>query len=174
MSDVSKSLNLTQDQITKLNEVTATTQARYRDDFSKLGTLPAADHIAREMELNQKYSADWNKAAQAVFDNTQLARYQQLNNQYAGFNTFNNPDVQKQLGLSADQLRTLRDQRDWSNQQLAAINQMAVTDPTRATQMYRDYWTARQERMGKFLTPDQQKAWGQMTGEPHTPQVYTP
>jgi hypothetical protein len=174
MNDVSKTLNLTPDQITRLNAITANTQARYRDDYGKLGTLSDADRAARIAELNQKYNADWNKSAQNVLDDTQRSRYQQIYYQHGGFNAFQDPDVQKQLNLSADQLKNLQDQRVWNSQQLAAIQQTAATDPTKANQMYRDFWNARQERMGKFLTPDQQKAWGQMTGEPHTPQVYTP
>jgi hypothetical protein len=55
------------------------------------------------------------------------------------------------------------------------INRVGTTDATKATQMYRDYWKARQKRMNKFLTADQQKTWLEMTGEPDTFQpTFTP
>ena len=168
MGDVGKTLNLTPDQVAKLNDVTANTQARYRDDYGKLGTLADAARLARAMELNRSYDADWNKGARDVLDDAQRGRYRQMSYQYGGFDALHDPDVQKQLSLSADQQRDLRAQSDWSSQQVAAFNQMAATDPARATQMYRDYWTARQERLNKFLTPDQQKAWNQMAGDPYT------
>jgi len=175
MNDVSKSLNLTPEQITNLNKLTDATQTRYRDDYTKLGTLNDADRFTRMQELNQKYYADWNKGAQDVFNDTQRTRYQQLNYQYGGFGTLYDPNVQKQLNLTADQQKALRDQWDWSNQQLADINRVGTTDATKGAQMYRDYWTARQERMNKYLTPEQQKAWAKMAGDPYTFQpTFTP
>ncbi len=113
--------------------------------------------------------------AREVFNDTQRARYQQYNYQYGGFGTLYDPDVQKQLNLTAEQQKNLRAQWDWSNQELADINRTGATDATKGTQMYRDYWTARQERLNKFLTPEQQKAWGTMVGDPYTFQpTFTP
>jgi hypothetical protein len=59
---------------------------------------------------------------------------------------------------------------------MAAIRRAAAIDQAKGTQLYRDYWNARQERLGQFLTPEQQKSWNQMTGDPHTfqPTVFTP
>jgi len=168
MGDVGKSLNLTQDQMTKLNKLTEQTQATYRDDYAKLGTLTDADRFARTQELNRKYYADWNKGARDVFNDTQRTRYQQLGYQYGGFETLYDPDVQKRLNLTADQQKALREQWDWSNQQLADINRTGATDATKGTTMYRDYWKARDERFNKFLTADQRKAWGEMTGDAYT------
>lgn len=175
MNDVGKSLNLTQDQITRLNKLTTDTQGRYRDDYTKLGTLNDADRFARTQELNQKYYTDWNKAARDVFNDTQRNRYQQLGYQYGGFNTFYDPDVQKRLNLTAEQQKDLRAQYDWSAQQWADINRTGATDATKATQLYRDYWTARQERLNKFLTSEQQKVWNEMIGDAYTFQpTFTP
>jgi len=175
MNDVGKSLNLTPEQVTNLNKLTDATQTRYRDDYAKLGTLNDADRFTRMQELNQKYYADWNKGAQDVFNDTQRTRYQQLNYQYGGFGTLYDPDVQKQLNLTAEQQKNLRAQWDWSNQQMADINRVGATDATKGAQMYRDYWTARQERMNKYLTPEQQKAWTKMAGDTYTFQpAFTP
>jgi Spy/CpxP family protein refolding chaperone len=175
MNDVSKSLNLTQDQITKLNKLTEQTQTQYRDDFAKLGTLNDADRFTRTQELNRKYYADWNKGARDIFNDTQQTRYQQFNYQYGGFNTLYDSDVQKRLNLTAEQQQNLRAQWDWSNQQLQEINRMGATDAAKGTQMYRDYWKARDERFNKFLTAEQQKAWNEMVGDPYTFQpTFTP
>ena len=119
-------------------------------------------------ELNRQYYGDWSKGAGSVFNDAQRARYQQLNYQYGGFNSFYDPAVQKQLNLTADQQRNLRAQWDWSDQQLQDINRVGATDPTKGTQMYRDYWTQRQERVNQFLTPDQQKEWRSIVGDPYT------
>lgn len=167
MPDVGKSLNLTQDQITRLNKLTEQTQAAYRDDYGKLGTLADADRFTRTQELNRRYYADWAKGAGDIFNDTQRSRYQQLNYQYGGFGSLYDPDVQKRLNLTADQQKALREQWDWSNQQLQDINRTGAADATKGAQMYNDYWKARQGRFDKFLTADQRKAWSEMTGDPY-------
>jgi hypothetical protein len=167
MNDVSKSLNLTPDQTTKLNKLTDQTQTHYRDDYAKLGTLNDADRFTRTQELNRQYNTDWNKGAGDIFNDTQRGRYQQFNYQYGGFNTLYDPDVQKRLNLTPAQVKDLRTHSDWSNQQVQDINRLGATDATKGTQAYRDYWTQHQERFNKFLTADQQKGWREMSGEPY-------
>jgi len=168
MEDVSKSLNLTQEQTDKLNKLTEQTQAQYRDQYSKLNTLNEAERAARTQELNRQYYNDWYKGARDILNDTQRNRYQQFNYQYGGFTSLSDPEIQKRLNLTQEQIRDLREQMNWSNQQWQDINRLAATDATKATQMYRDYWTQRQERLNKFLTPEQQKGWREMTGEPYT------
>jgi len=165
MNGVSKSLNLSQDQITNLNKLTEQTQAQYRDNYNKLGTLDQNDRMARTRDLNRQYYGDWNKGATSIFNDTQMNRYQQLNYQYNGFNSFYDPAVQKQLGLTRDQLKSLNEHSNWSNQQLQEINGIGATDPTKGTQMYQDYWKQHQDRLGNYLTTDQQRNWQKMTGE---------
>lgn len=168
MPGVGKSLNLTQTQITNLNKLTDQTQAKFRDDFAKLGTLKDAERITQLQGLNQRYLTDWNKGAADILNDTQRTRYQQLHYQYGGFGSLYDPNVQKQLNLTAEQQKALQAQWDWSNQQLQEINRLGTTDATKGAEAYRNYWTARQERFDKFLTPDQQKTWRTMTGEPYT------
>ena len=85
MNDVSKSLNLTPDQINNLNQLTNQTQAKYRDQYSKLNGLNTSDRAARVRELNGQYNSAWNKGASGILNKNQLSRYQQLNYQYGGF-----------------------------------------------------------------------------------------
>ena len=175
MNDVNKSLNLNQEQIANLNKVTEQMQTQYRDNYNKLGTLNEAERFARYQELNRQYMTDWNKGANSVFDANQRARYQQLNYQYGGFNSFYDPDVQKRLNLTADQMKDLREHADWSNQQLQEIYRTGGTNPTRGSEMYRDYWKAHQNRFNKYLTPEQQKTWSETTGQPYQFQpAFTP
>ncbi len=175
MNDVSKSLNLTQDQINSLNKLTEQTQARYRDSYNKINTLNDADRYARTEAINREYYGDWNKGARDIFNAEQRTRYQQLNYQYGGFHSLNDPDIQKGLNLTPDQLKNLRQSADWSSQQLQEINRIGVTDPDKGTKLHREYWQQHQERFNKFLTLQQQKAWREMTGEPYTFQpTFTP
>jgi len=175
MADVGKSMNLTPEQVANLDKLTERTQAQYRDDYAKVATLNETERAARIQELNRKYYADWNKGTADIFNDTQRARYQQLNYQYGGFNTLYDPDVQARLKLTPDQVKALRDHSDWSTRQLQEINRTGATDATKCTTMYRDYWTTYQTRLNTYLTPEQQKAWGTMVGDPYTFQpTFTP
>jgi hypothetical protein len=168
MTDVGKSLNLTPDQVTRLNTLTDQTQAQFRSDYTKAAGLAEAERMVRMAELNRQYNTAWNKAAAGVFNDAQRARYQQFNYQYGGFNTLSDPDVQRRLNLTPEQVRNLNEHAAWSDRQWQDVQRAGAADPTKGTQAYRDYWTARQERFNKFLTPDQQKAWREMAGEPYT------
>jgi Spy/CpxP family protein refolding chaperone len=168
MNDVSKSLNLTPEQIASLNKLTDQTQTRFRDDFAKLATLAEAERFTRMQELNRLYATDWNKAARDVFNDTQRTRYQQLDYQFGGFNALYDPDVQKRLGLTPDQVKNLRAHWDWSNQQMQEINRVGAADAAKGARQFDEYWKQRQERIDKFLTAEQQKAWRELIGDPYT------
>jgi hypothetical protein len=168
MDSASQALNLTPAQINRLNQATQQIQARYRYAYNQLGSLNGAARSARLQELNQQYALDWNVAAGNIFNDQQRNRYRQLNYQYGGFNSLYDPAVQKRLNLNADQLRNLRANVDWSNQQLQNINGVGSTDAARGMQMYNAYWKAYQDRLNRYLTPAQQRAWRDMTGEPVT------
>jgi hypothetical protein len=168
MPDVSKSLNLNPQQVNQLNQVTNQTQTRHRDNYAKLNGLTPEERYARTHELNRQYNSDWMKGAHDVFNQDQFNRYQQLQYQHGGFASFTDPDMQKRLNMTPEQVKNLRDSIDWSNQQMQTINRQGEgTDREKTTQAYRDYQKQYQDRFNKFLTPEQQKTWREMTGEPY-------
>lgn len=172
LPDVGKTLTLTADQTTRLNALTTKVQTEYRDNYAKIASLPEPDRDARVRELYRQYYADWDKGARDIFNDTQRTRYQQLNYQYGGFNTLYYPDVQTRLGLTPAQIKDLNDHWAWNNQQWQTVYTTGAADPTKGATLYRDYWTARQARFNKFLTPAQQKTWAELTGEAYAFQPY--
>ena len=140
MNDVNKSLNLNQEQLDRLNKLTDQTQAQYRDNYNKINMLNDADRYARIQAMNREYYSDWNKGARDIFNNEQRSRYQQLNYQYGGFNSLNDPDIQRGLNLTPDQLKNLRQSVDLGSQQLQEINRIGATDPEKGAKLYREYW----------------------------------
>src|SRR5262249_20168746 len=127
MTEVGKTLNLTADQLNRLNELTTQTQTQFRDDFAKLNSMADAARFDRQMDLNRQYATDWDKRARTIFNDTQWNRYQQLNYQYGGFNTLYDTDVQKRLNLTPEQVRGLRENWDWSSRQMGEINRVGAT-----------------------------------------------
>ncbi len=172
MNDVGKSLNLTADQVTRLNALTTLTQNKFDKDFTGLSTLNDAERFNRQHELRSQYYTEWNNGAKNIFNDNQFRRYQQLNYQYDGFDNFYDPNIQKQLNMTPDQVKNLREHWDWNNQQLADIEKLNATDPAKANQEYTKYWTLRQERLNRYLNAEQQKAWQEMIGEPYAFQPY--
>jgi len=168
MDDVSRTLSLTPEQVTRLNKVTEQVQAQYRDNYTKLSGLAEAQRIEQMRDLNRQYAEAWDKAARDVFNDTQRTRYQQLAYQYGGFETLYDPAVQKRLVLTPTQASELSTHWDWHNRQWQDLSRVWATDPTKGAQVYKDYWTQRQERFNRFLTAEQQKAWREMTGDPYT------
>jgi hypothetical protein len=168
MTDVRKSLNLTPDQVSRLNKLTEQTRGQYLDRYEKANALKDAERDAQMRALNRGYYKDWSVGAREIFNDDQRARYQQLYYQYGGFNTLSDPNVAKQLNLTLEQQKNLNANIEWSSRQLQEINKAAATNRDQAVRMYGDYQTKNQDRLNKFLTPEQQQKWRDMTGEPYT------
>jgi hypothetical protein len=168
MSDVNKALQLNQEQINRLNGVTEKVRKQYAPQLEKLATLSEADRFARVQELNRLYSADWAKSAADIFTDQQRLRYLQLTQQYGGFSTLMDPEVQKRLNLTPEQVGSLRDHLQWSQRQIGTINTLGATNSTKGTQQYEMYRKQYLDRFNKLLNAEQQKAWREMTGEPYS------
>jgi hypothetical protein len=168
MPNVSSSLNLTNEQQTKLNGLNTRLQDRFRADYQGIVSVPDADRAAQQMKLNQQFQSAFNAGAQDILNKEQMSRVQQLQLQAGGFASLQNPDVQTQVKLTADQQAKLNDQIKWQYQQMADINAQATTNATAATQAYKTFQAQSQTRFNEFLTPAQQKTWGQMIGPQFT------
>jgi hypothetical protein len=168
MNNVGPTLKLDTQQMTKLDALNTQLQDRMRTDFQGLGKLSENERAARQMQLNQQFQSDFNSGAKDILKDDQYQRYQQLWLQQGGFSSLSDPKVQERLGFTADQKKNLQAQIDWSNQQMAAIDAQAQSKPSAAANAYKTYQSDFQTRFNDFLTPQQQKTWSQMTGEPFT------
>jgi hypothetical protein len=166
MNDVSKSISLTDRQVNQLNTMTQQLQSRFQVQFEKLASLPAQQRADRMLELNREYTNAWINGAREFLNGTQLTRYQQLQFQFGGFASLTDPILQKALNISDAQMTKLRADVTWSDQQLAAIREAALTNEARALQMFNTFNATAQERWNQLLSADQQRAWAQLTGDP--------
>jgi hypothetical protein len=169
-ADVARSLNLATDQANRLNQITTQTEAQYRDRFNAINTMLPAERLTRYRDLTREYLADLHRNSGEVFNETQRNRYLQLNYQYGGFNTFYDPAVQSRLTLTPAQVEALREQATWNDQQMQAIN---AANAAQRGQLYQTYMQQRQQRINTYLTPQQQRLWAEMTGEPYKFQPYS-
>jgi len=64
-------------------------------------------------------------------------------------------------------MRDLQSSINWSAEQLRTINTTSAADRERATRMYADYQRAFADRFNRFLTPEQQRSWATLVGDPY-------
>ena len=164
-TDIARSLALTDRQSADLARLNQTLTTRFASDFQGISRLPAADQIARRQELERQFRQDFLTGSRDIFNATQLSRYQQLEYQFGGFSTLNDPVVQRQLGLTVAQIRDLQTSIDWSTGQMREINTLSATDRERAIRLYADYQRAFTDRFTRFLTPEQQRSWSTLVGD---------
>ncbi|MFL5341066.1 MAG: hypothetical protein ACJ8F7_13045 [Gemmataceae bacterium] len=163
--DIGRSLNLTPEQINRLNRATESLQTRYGTDFERLGTLSDRERGQRYNELMRNYYSDWNKATNDIFNDQQRTRYGQLELQYRGIDAFSDPDLQRRLNLTDEQRTRLRDLDTWNQQQMQGLPNRMRTAGDRGADIWSDYRKQSSERLNQILTPEQRQTWSQLTGE---------
>lgn len=163
-----KLLGLNANQSNRLDLITKQTQERYLKEYNALSSLNENERFIRQQELNNRYMSDWYKAAADIYDQRQLARYRQLMYQNAGFSAFYDPEVQARLNLTEAQRNDLRKTVEWSSQQMRNIEKTAAINRQQAQQDFDAYRRDYQDRFNTFLTPDQRRAWTELTGEPYS------
>jgi hypothetical protein len=128
-------------------------------------TLSLGNGLGPAMELNRPYNGARMNGARGIFYGDQRRPHGQLRLPYVGFHALENPDVQRQLDLTDQQMQDVSEILDWSREQMQDISLLAATDSAQAEQAYREYRRDRRQQLSKVLTPDQQSRWQQVTGE---------
>ena len=167
MNDVAQTMKMTPEQIQRLNTVDERLRGVYTTRFDELKRLNPKERAAREQELMSAYTKDWNSAATGILNKDQFSRYQQLELQRGGFNSLMSPTVQQQLNLTDQQIKQLRLDAQWSQEQLNQIQQKAQKSPQQTRDLYSQYLREQTTRLNKLLTPEQQQQWQKLTGDPY-------
>ncbi len=103
------------------------------------------------MRMNLRYGANWTPL--------QRRPTQEWDTQAGDASRLASAGAEQKYSRTGTQARDVLN--DWRD-----INRGGCSpDVAKGTQMYRNFWTARQERMNTFLTAEQQKAWNQMVGD---------
>ncbi len=161
--DVQKDLNITDDQKTKLQAL----QEKARSDMTEIRQNANGDPQAMRDGM-MKYMAQMQKDVAAVLTKDQATRLKEINIQLAGTTAATFPDVQKDLGLSADQIAKIKDLQ--SKQQEA---NMALFQKVRDQEITREEMQASMKKntdtfnaeVGKILTDDQKAKLKTMGGK---------
>ena len=174
--DVRQHFKVSDQQYNQLNKSYGESYGRYQEGMTKFGKDLSAEQRAQKMgELQQGFNKSFTTSANEVFiDPQQRQRYNQLNLQYQGYNAFTDPMVQEKLNLTTEQRQKIGQQGLEWHKQMNELGRTYPTDREGTTRKYNELRTQSGEQINTVLTPDQQKAWQQMTGEayPFQPSVY--
>jgi hypothetical protein len=131
-------------------------------------TSVAANNTAASNLLGANQGSASMKATQAganVAGNAAITTNAQTANA-SGFSTITNPNVQKALNLSTQQIAQLQQyQLDYA-QQLGGLTTQFQTNPQNATTLYNNAVSQAQQRINSVLTPAQRQMLSNITGVP--------
>jgi hypothetical protein len=173
---VRQQLNMTNDQFNHLNTAHQNAWKQYQQGINGLDKNLSDDQRQQRIrDLEQNYYNSFSNSANSVFtDAQQRQRYNQLYWQYRGYGAFDDSAVANKLNLTPDQRAKLNQYRqDWS-QQMNELGPLYQSDRDQAAKQFNTMQNQAGKNLNTLLTPEQQKTWQQMTGEPYTfhPEAY--
>lgn len=173
--DVRQQFKLTDQQFNQMNKSYTDAYGQYQKGMSGLGTdLTPAQRAQQTRDLQQGFNTSFSKSTNDVFtDPQQRTRYNQLYMQYQGYDAFNNPMIQEKLNLTAEQRQTLGQNGQKWHSQMNDLGRNYQTDSEGTTKKFNDMRKQYGEQLNTVLTPEQQKSWQQMIGEPYNFQAST-
>jgi len=163
-------LKMNDDQFNQLNKAYTNSWTTYQKGLSSLSPDLTPEQRANRMNELQRdfYNSFSNYSNKVINDPASQQRFNQLYLQYRGYDALLDPTVQQRLNLTADQRAQLAAQNQQWNQFMGTWNQSYANDPTAASNRFNEMRQQNQQRLNTILTPEQQRTWQQMTGEPYT------
>jgi len=158
MSGMMRQPNMTPHQFARLNTTTMQAQP------GQLGMLNTQQRQFQAMQLMGNLNTDLLRAAGTVLNPHQMSILKQVEMQSRGLATFTNPAVQKQLGLTQNQVSGLHRGSVRNQRLMSQINAMSVRNPQAAFNTLQSMLTEAENLLGATLTAQQLAAWTSMMG----------
>jgi hypothetical protein len=109
LGQVRSTLELTADQVNRLNTANDQLRQQYEGQVAKLQSLAPAERVAALQKLQAGHEAALARSTGDILTPEQARRLQQLDYQAQGPAAFGKADVRSRLGLSAEQVRRLQE-----------------------------------------------------------------
>jgi hypothetical protein len=172
---VHKELKLSDEQISKANQVVHDIRQSHLREVEKLRSLPPPAGTQKFLQLARTYSEEALKKAKDFLTPEQLRRLKQIKLQASGVRAFSDPDVAKTLALTAGQKEQIKkieeDIQDKGKEALKADGRNNAQDAlARLGALHK----AGIKAATALLTPSQSKNWKEMNGEPFEFKFETP
>ena len=174
--DVRQQFKFSDETFNRLNSSYKDAWGRYQKGLAQLDkdlTDEQRRQRMRDLELN--FYKDFSTTTDSVItDADQRQRYNQLYWQYRGFGAFDDPMIVEKLKLTPEQREKFTGfSQDWSRQ-LNELGPIFQTNREDANRRFTKLQSEMNTRLDSVLTPEQQKSWRVMIGEPYAfqPSVY--
>ncbi len=166
--DVQEDLKLTPDQIKQIEAIQAEQQQAMQSAMENMRASGGGDPQQMQDEM-QKMQATYKKKADAVLTADQQKRLKEINVQLQGTHAIMDKDVQKELGLTEDQIKQIQ-----AIQAAQRAYMQSMRDKIQSGEMQREdimaYRTKQNEKMdadlAKILTQPQKDKLKEMGGKP--------
>jgi hypothetical protein len=166
---VRQELQLTDAQYNQLNQSYERAWTRYNQERNLIDNkLTPEQRQQREGELRAGFQKEYMPTVDSTFrDQTARQRYNQLYYQYQGYDAFQDPAVQKQLNLTAEQQQQLNQYGTAWNQKFNTWRSEYPNNREAVARQFREARRAENKRIHDTLTPAQRKQWNEMIGKPY-------
>lgn len=186
---VQKELKLSDEQKTKLQELSERIRSQFRERFSGTDNLSQEERRKRFEEIRQQMQADSQRRLEAmrkeiatILQPEQLKRWRQIELQQEGPTALLRPEVAESVGVTEDQKTKIEEINKETQDKLQSLFQdIRGGDPQtreeRMSQLREKAKKVRTEGDGKamaLLNPEQKKKLVEMMGEPFEMERITP
>ena len=165
--DVQKQLNMTPNQLLRMNDLYSQTASQYRRQYNDLGQMRGQERADRLRLLNSDFYSQYSKSLGNILSLNQMERYNQLYQQYRGYDLFAEPNVQKRLNLSTEQQEQLRRADADYQRELTELEKISGTNRIGANTRYGDLARRRADKLNSILSEQQRQIYSAMIGEPY-------
>jgi restriction endonuclease S subunit len=157
-----KELKLADDQVKKLKEEGGKQMAARAGLRDKEGE--------ERNQMMQELSKQADKIMNEVLKPDQLKRFKQIQLQQQGAQAFDNPEVAKELKITDDQLKQIKELRENARKEMMALGRPDPSNPE-ANKKRQEITKAVNEKVMAMMSADQKAKWKEMTGEPFTGEI---
>jgi hypothetical protein len=164
-ADVRRTLNLTTDQVNRLNALNTQLQQRSQNEIARFNSLSPGQRAVEMERLRSNQTNEFYLSSNGIFSPDQLRRYQQLEHQYQGPAAFSDPEIRKQLHLTDDQLRRFQALQNETRRPQSFLQNQDGTVRNNGPQEFQAYRQRQSEQMDAILSQEQRDRWQRLIGE---------
>ncbi len=161
-----KELNLSEEQVTKVQDLAESTRETMREKMGSLQDLPQEERQQKMMATMREVNESTTKELKEILKPEQLKRYHEIEIQMAGVNAFNLPAVAEKLNLTADQKEKITSIESDMREEMQSFREDNQGDFQAMFQKMTEVREGAKKKALALLTDDQKETWKEMTGKP--------
>ncbi len=166
--DGQKELKLSEEQITKVQNLGENMRESMRETFQSLQDVPQDQRQEKMQAMMREVSEKLQKEIKGILNEDQMKRYKEISLQAMGFAAFEQEEVAKKLELTDEQKKKIEDIQQSVMEQTRSAFQDAQGDREAMVQKMREIREGAKTKALAVLTDKQKETWKEMTGKEFT------